>query len=195
MSDYSTVKVETAFSVTELLEKEDDDRLGKNVTKLFMPGFAIFALYLLIGSAALYSIFAAPIRDILENNLAAKHILGYLTLLFFVVLTGAEQVNYSQALGFTFLVYLWFVMTTKLSLFYWFVTIFILGGLYALQMYKQTEEDLSHKEKKFITEVEYAGTVVGFLVTAFGFASYYFSKKNQKGNGFRFLHFLSGKYD
>jgi len=134
MSDYSTVKVETALNVTELLQKEDDDRLGSNITKLFMPGFSIFALYLLIASAALYSIFAAPIRDMLETNLFVKHILGYFTLLFFVVLTGAEKVNYKQATGFTVFVYIWFVMTTKLSLFYWICTIMILGGLYAIQM-------------------------------------------------------------
>lgn len=195
MSDYSTVKAERALDVTEYLHKEDDDRLGSNLTKLFMPGFSIFALYLLIASAALYSIFAAPIRDLLENNLLVKHILGYLTMLFFVVLNAAEDVNYIQATLFTVFVYLWFVMTTKLSLSYWILAITILGGLYALQMYKQTEENLTHKEKKFLTDIEYAGTVVGFLVTVFGFVSYYYSKVDKHKNGFRFHHFFSGKYD
>ena len=195
MADYSTVKVETALDVKDYLNKEDDDRIGKNVTKLFMPGFSIFALYLLIASAALYSIFASPIRDMLEKNLFVKHILGYLTLLFFIVLTGAVEVNYIQAVIFTFFVYIWFVMTTKLSLNYWLLTIFILGGLYALQMYKQTEEDLTHKEKKFISEMEYIGSAAGFLVTLVGFVSYYLTKKGEAGSGFRLYHFFNGKYD
>lgn len=195
MSDYSTVKAEKALDVTEYLNKEDDDRLGKNVTKLFMPGFSIFALYLLIASAALYSIFASPIRDMLEKNLLVKHILGYLTLLFFIVLTGAEEVNYLQAVLFTVFVYLWFVMTTKLSLSYWLISIFILGSLYALQMYKQTEEDLTHKEKKLISEIEYIGSAAGFLVTVVGFVSYYLSKKEKLKDSFRLYHFFNGKYD
>lgn len=195
MSDYSTVKAERALDVTKYLQKEDDDRLGKNVTKLFMPGFSIFALYLLIGSAALYSIFSSPIRDMLEKNLLVKHILGYLTLLFFIVLTGAEQINYIQAVTFTVFVYLWFVMTTKLSLSYWLLSIFILGGLYALQMYKQTEEDLTHKEKTFLSEIEYIGTGVGFLVTVIGFTSNYLSKKEKHKDAFRLYHFFNGKYD
>jgi hypothetical protein len=195
MSDYSTVKVETAYSVTELLQKEDDDKMGKNLTKLFMPGFSIFALYLLIASAALYSIFAEPIRNLLEKNLIAKHILGYMTMLFFVVLSQAVEVNYPQAIGFTFFVYLWFVMTTKLSLSYWFISIFILGALYALQLYKQTEEDLPHKQKKMITQIEYGGTIIGFLITVVGFVSYYYDKKDKHGNGFRLHHFFNGKYD
>jgi hypothetical protein len=195
MADYSTVRVETALNVTEYLNKEDDDRLGKNVTKLFMPGFSIFALYLLIASAALYSIFASPIRDMLEKNLIVKHLLGYLTMLFFVVLTGAVEINYLQAVLFTVFVYLWFVMTTKLSLNYWLFTILILGALYALQMYKQTEEDLTHKEKKIISEIEYIGTGVGFLVTLVGFVTYYLTKKGEAGSAFRLYHFFNGKYD
>ncbi len=195
MSDYSTVRAERALNVTELLHKEDDDRIGNNLTKLFMPGFSIFALYLLIGSAALYSIFAAPIRDMLENNLLVKHILGYLTLLFFVVLSQAVEVDYPSTILFTVFVYLWFVMTTKLSLSYWILTIFILGSLYAIQMYKQTQEDLTHKEKKILSDVEYVGTGIGFVVTVIGFVKYYFEKSAKHGNGFRAYHFFSGKYD
>lgn len=195
MADYSTVRAERALDINEYLNQEDDDRLGKNVTKLFMPGFSIFALYLLIASAALYPIFASPIRDMLEKNLAVKHILGYLTLLFFIVLTGAVEVNYIQTVLFTLFVYIWFVMTTKLSLTYWLFTILILGSLYAIQMYKQTEEDLTHKEKKFISEIEYIGTGVGFVVTLVGFVSYYLSKKGEAGNAFRLYHFFNGKYD
>ncbi len=195
MSDYSTVKAETALDVKDYLNKEDDDRMGKNITKLFMPGFSIFALYLLIASAALYSIFASPIRDMLEKNLLVKHILGYLTLLFFIVLTGAEEVNYLQAVFFTVFVYIWFVMTTKLSLGYWLLTIFLLGALYAIQMYKQTEEDLTHKEKKFISDLEYLGSAVGFAVTFVGFITYYLDKKAKHKDAFRLYHFFNGKYD
>lgn len=195
MSDYSTVRAARALDVQKYLEKEDDDRFGKNVTKLFMPGFSIFALYLLIGSAALYSIFASPIRDFLEKSLLVKHILGYLTMLFFVVLTGAVEVNYIQAVLFTFFVYIWFVMTTKLSLNYWLFTILIFGALYAIQIYKQAEEDLTHKEKKFLSEIEYVGTGIGFLVTLVGFVKYYFTKKGEAGPMFRLYHFFNGKYD
>ena len=195
MSDYSTVKAETALDVKKFLQKEDDDRIGSNLTRLFMPGFSIFALYLLIGSAALYSIFAAPIRELLEKNLLVKHILGYLTLLFFIVLSQAVNVNYPQTILFSIFVYLWFVMTTKLSVSYWTLTIFILGSLYAIQMYKQTEEDLTHKEKKLLSNVEYIGTGVGFLVTLVGFVKYYLEKRNTHGNGFRVYNFFSGKYD
>ena len=195
MSDYSTVRAEKALDVTDYLHKEDDDRFGKNVTNLFMPGFSIFALYLLIASAALYSIFASPIRDMLEKNLLVKHFLGYLTLLFFIVLTGAVEVNYIQAVFFTVFVYIWFVMTTKLSINYWLLTILILGGLYAIQMYKQTEEDLTHKEKKLLSELEYIGTAAGFLVTLVGFVTYYLTKKGEAGSSFRLYHFFNGKYD
>jgi hypothetical protein len=62
-------------------------------------------------------------------------------------------------------------------------------------MYKQTEEKLTHKEKTFISEIEYIGTAAGFLVTVIGFVSYYVSKKDKHKDAFRLYHFFNGKYD
>jgi hypothetical protein len=194
MTDNSTVRAETAFNVTAYLQAEDDDRLGSNLTKLFMPGFAIFALYLLIGSSALYPIFSLQIRSLFETNLVARHTLGFFTLLFFVVLSGAKDVEYLHTVLFSVFIYIWFVMTTKLNINYWFFIITIFAMLYSLQLYKQTK-NISHREKKIITDVEYGGTAIAFVTTVIGFVSAYFSKKDTHGNAFRFHHFLSGKYD
>ena len=168
MSDYSTVRAETAFNVTAYLHAEDDDRIGNNLTRLFMPGFAIFALYLLVGSAALYPLFSPDVRNLLEKNIYAKHILGYLCLLFLIVLSGAKDVHYFHTIVFTGFLYLWFLLTTKLSLPFWIATISIFGLLYALQLYKQTK-DVSHKQKKVITEIEYGVTALGFVVSLVGY--------------------------
>lgn len=168
MADYSTVRAETAFNVTAYLQAEDDDRLGNNLTRLFMPGFAIFALYLLIGSAALYPLFSTDVRNLLEKNTYAKHILGYLSLLFLIVLSGAKDVHYFHTMVFTAFLYVWFLLTTKLSLPFWIATVSIFGLLYGLQLYKQTK-DVPHREKKIITEVEYGITAIGFVVSLVGY--------------------------
>ena len=168
MSDYSTVRAATAFNVSSYLKKEDDDRLGNNITKLFMPGFAIFTLYLLIGSAALYPMFTPEVRNLLEKNHYAKHILGFLLLLFFVVLSGAKDVHYLQTILFAGFLYVWFVLTTKLSLRFWIATVTIFAILYSLQLYKQTK-DIRHKEKETITDIEYILTAIGFGVSLVGY--------------------------
>ena len=170
MSDYSTVKAATAFNVTAYLKKEDDDRLGNNLTKLFMPGFAIFTLYLLIGSAALYPMFTPEVRNLLEKNHFVKHVLGFSLLLFFVVLSGAKDVHYLHTLLFTGFLYSWFVLTTKLSLPFWIATVAIFAILYCLQLYKQTK-NIRHKEKEMITDVEYFITAIGFGVSLVGYFS------------------------
>jgi hypothetical protein len=171
MADFSTVKVETAFDVTAYLKAEDDDRLGSNLTKLFMPGFAIFGLYLLIGSAALYPIFSKEVRNLLEKNLIARHILGFFSLLFFIVLSGAQDVQYLHTLLFTAFLYLWFLLTTRLNLTFWLITMFVFATLFSLQLYKQTK-DLPHWEKKILTEIEYVGTAIGFATTLYGYVFY-----------------------
>lgn len=194
MSDLSTVKVETAFNVTEFLHKQDDDRVGSNLTKLFMPGFAIFALYIIIGASALYPLFSPQIRKFLESNLLIRHLLGFFSLLFFVVLSGAKDVDYRHTIVFTVLVYAWFLLTTKLEIHFWVTVISIFAILYALELYKQTK-DIPHKEKKIITDVEYGGTILAFLVTIFGFVTYYYEKSDQLKGAFRHDHFFLGKYD
>jgi hypothetical protein len=187
MADYSTVRVETAFDINDYYKKQDE----ANLTGLFMPGFAIFALYLLISSNILYPLISCQVREMFEENMFLRHLCGYLSLLFFIVLSGAKDVEYLKTIVFTFFIYIWFVMTSHMGKTFWLISLFLFATLFVLQLYKTTTE-LPQKEKDLITDIEYFGTAIAFIVTAMGFTIYLGEKRIEYGSKFNFNTFLLG---
>ena len=62
-------------------------------TNIIDGSISVFVLLLIIFGNFLGELMPCKVREALSNNMLLKHFLGYLTLLFFAVLTIYEQSN------------------------------------------------------------------------------------------------------
>ena len=88
----------------------------------FAPNLiAIFVFVLIVSGNYLGELFPCRVQKIFNSNMYVKHTLGFLTLLFFVALTIPELKEQENFLGYTTLIYLWFIMMAKCYYTIWFL--------------------------------------------------------------------------
>lgn len=159
-----------------------------------IPFYMVFVLYLVISSNFLAQLFSCRLQYLLNNSMLAKHILGYMTLLFFIVLASNENYTATRALADSFLLYFIFLCSTRMSFHSFIVFLFLTAILYIIQLY-QTKKDgkdddtLQRKLETFKKIVQYTMLIV--LVA--GFLLYWLEKKIEYKNKFSFSTFMLGK--
>jgi hypothetical protein len=163
----------------------------------FAPNLiAIFIFVLVVSGNYLGELFPCQVQRIFAHSMLVKHTLGFMTLLFFVVLTIPEMQEQENMLGYTGLVYLWFIMMAKCYYTLWFAVFGIVGLIYLLQMWQRSiKKDDEEKEKKeeMIEEGKKYLSVLTLVLTAVGFTMYMGAKKLEYKDKFRYVTFLFGK--
>lgn len=167
-----------------------------DLLKLAPNLIAIFVFVLILSGNYLGELFPCKVQMIFNNNMYVKHTLGFLTLLFFVALTIPEVKEQDNFIGFTTLIYLWFILMAKCYYTIWFVVFGLVGVLYVLQMYKSDKKSKDGEEGAENTEVMdqvEKGLIIGtFIMTAIGFLTYMGAKKREYGKNFKYLTFIFG---
>ena len=125
-----------------------------NIDETIPKILAIFVFILIVSGNYLGELFPCRVQKILSENMLVKHLLGYLTLVFFVVLTIPDLQDSPQFIKNTFVIYLSFLLLAKTYYKLWFVIFTIVGIVYLLDMYKtsieKTEKENVNKEKNII---------------------------------------------
>lgn len=152
---------------------------------------SLFVLYLMISSNFLGSLFGCQVQDILTNNMLVKHLLGFLTLYFFVSIVDPSQYNPLQKLMFTVLIYLCFILSTKLDSKAWLVFITLLALVYILYIVKDSIQD--EDAKKFIGVSQLTLVCGSIIVLILGSIYYLGEKKIEYGKDFSYTTFFIGK--
>lgn len=163
----------------------------------FAPNLvAIFIFVLIVSGNYLGELFPCKVQQIFNNNMYVKHTLGFLTLLFFVTLTIPELKEQDNFLGYTTIIYLWFVMMAKCYYTLWFVVFGLVGILYVMEMYKGHTEKKDGEEGSedlnLLKTVERIIMVTTFLLTILGFLIYMGAKKREYGKKFSYIQFIFG---
>lgn len=151
---------------------------------------SLFVLYLMISSNFLGSLFGCQVQDLMTNNMLLKHLLGFLTLYFFVSLVDPSQYSPLQKLMFTVLIYLCFVLSTKLDSKAWIVFITLLALVYILYIIKDSIQD--EDAKKFISASQLTLVCSSILVLILGSIYYLGEKKLEYGKDFSYAKFFAG---
>jgi len=155
---------------------------------------SIFVLYLIISGNFLANLFGCRTQEAFNTNMWLKHLLGFMTLYFFVVLADSKSKlsdSPTQQFGFSILFYLLFLLTTRMDYKWWLAMIIGLAVVYIMQVYKEhdkTEEELRQQLGQYQTYLVYLLSVV--LVV--GVIVYYGKKKIEYGENFNPLKFLVG---
>jgi predicted membrane protein len=159
---------------------------------------AIFVFVLILSGNYLGELFPCRVQSLFSNSMIVKHILGFLTLLFFVTLTIPEIKKQSNLFGNTSLIYLWFIVMSKCYYTIWFLVFGIIGTIYLLRMYKENLEKkgIKEKEKKQIKLIDTTNkylAATSIVSTISGFLIYMGAKKLEYKKKFNYMDFILGK--
>lgn len=155
---------------------------------------SIFVLYLIISGNFLANFFGCRTQEAFSTNMWLKHLLGFMTLYFFVVLVDSKSKlsdSPTQQFGFSILFYLLFLLTTRMDYKWWLAMILGLAIVYTMQVYKEhekTEEELRQQINQYQTYIVYVLVVV--LVV--GVIVYYGKKKIKYRRRFQSAQVLGG---
>lgn len=181
-----------------------------------LPGnfVSIFVFILIVSGNYLGELFPCEIQKLFNENMYAKHILGFLTLMFFVTTTLPEFKEYNIVL-FTSGLYLFFLFMAKMDSTIWLFTFGLVGVIYIVHSYQKTllpekkqeknegftsfegEKKEEKKDNKMVLYDQLATTkialsLIALFSTIFGTLSYLGEKKIEYGTKFTLSKFFFG---
>lgn len=171
-----------------------------------LPIYVIFILMLIISAGYLPQILPCKVQRKLEENIYLKHIFGFLTLLFFVIITNPlESQNVLKTIPQTVILYFIFLLYAKTDYRFFFIITFISAILYILmlrkaELLKIVKDEKDENEKKRLTytleKIIIASNTI-FIIIIFliicGFLIYLGEKKIEYKDKFNYLTFILGK--
>jgi ABC-type multidrug transport system fused ATPase/permease subunit len=162
-----------------------------------IPYEAFFALYLIISSNYLGELFSCKFREFLSSNMIIKHLFGFMTFGFLVILTkiGLENDNFLyEGILLTLVLYIWFILSTRTHV---YITSIIVLLFFVMYIINYRVEYLKQKKKsteKLEVINKYILIITG-VITILGVINYGYLKKrelNQRNETFSLFHFLIG---
>ncbi len=173
----------------------------------FSIGRIILLTYIIIASSYCTNLFSRGLKESLENNKFAQHLVLILLIMSLMICFGnpfsvkVTTNEYFNMIIMSLLVYVWFIMTTKLDL-SWNIGVLILLTIYFLYESKQISDynqvildsTTSTKAKQDIID-KYNQTQKYVLIGIFGFTLigtlvYANEKQEQYGGGFSVEQFI-----
>jgi len=170
-----------------------------------IPYQAFFAIYLIISCNFLSDLLGCKFKKLLRENMYVKHIFGYLTLVFLVILTSVDindEENLIKALIYSFVLYIWFICTTKTHIYTTITVLLIFFIMYVLSirikiLEKNIENDKNKEEIDKLNLVNLSLLIIAFVITFFG-VLYYLMLQNNKlsrnSDEFSYITFFIGKH-
>lgn len=176
---------------------DDDLFINQGIQKL-LPVSSLFVLFMIIGGNYLAPLFPCKLQRMLANNMYVKHVLGLLTLVFFVELVDTTT---NSSLTWTFissgLLYIWFILTTTMETKVFMVLVILFAVMYSLHLYlNQLDKEATPEAIRLTTrlrQLEHYMYYSSILLTIFGVIAYYGRKKSELGSKFDLLKFFLGK--
>jgi hypothetical protein len=154
----------------------------------------IFILYLIIASNFLLPLFSCRMTEMIQNSMMLKHLLGYLTMTFFVILVNIKDpLNISQLIFFSLLLYGWFFLTTRSHHAVWVLLIGIFATVYLLDVFEDHIEDKTEKQenKKLLNWYKAIAFYLAVIVSGIGIILQLGSAKLEMGKKFSYMTFLT----
>lgn len=169
----------------------DIEKLEKIEDKL--PLSSLILLYLIMTADSMKTLLPCRIRKLSETNLIYKHLIGFLTLLIFVELgeIAEEKEKFSSVIKMTSILYLWFILTTKMYYPLFIILCLVFLIIYILHIYRKREYKNPNKNKN-LKNIKDSLYIFSIIITIIGVIIYYFNKKNEYKNNFNILKFIFG---
>jgi hypothetical protein len=162
---------------------------------LIFSGRNVFILYLVLAGNFLQPLFPCHSTRLFESSMWIRHVLGFLTLIFFVVVTDTEVDDYlplGSILAVSAVIYVWFLISSKMTANWWIGLVVLLAALYLIDLYegRMTKDTPDQKERRDLIKTVILG--VSMFLTLFGFLIYVGEKKLEYKNDFNYTTLLLG---
>ncbi len=155
----------------------------------------LFALYLLIFCNFTKETIGCRLSNVLDNNIYAKHLMTFLLLYFLVILTDSKNTENSILLnlGWTVLIYLIFIVTTRVSFPIMIILLILMMVSYILgNIAKKKLEEKKDDEYKKLKLAQNIIFILLIIITSIGFLIYFIEKLREYKGAFSIIKFLTG---
>jgi hypothetical protein len=162
----------------------------------------VFLLYLIIAANFLAQTFSCDLQNLLNNNQYLKHLIGFLTLHFFVTLTSTDKkltkdkTLYFKQFSTSILLYIVFIMSTRMIGLSFGLFFILITAVYLINSYADTLDPDEHK--KYIDNLRKLTrylTILSIVVLVSGFLMYYGEKKLEYKDNWDMSKFLFGNVE
>jgi hypothetical protein len=164
---------------------------------LINPGHSLATFYLIIAGNFLAPLFGCRLQNFIESNFLARHYIGFLTMLLFVRLTSETTETFKNILGSSFIIYLWFIATTRVNFSTWLLIITIVSMLFFIHYYESSDKGPDYKKTEFdnyLPKIKNCLIIALAFVTVVGIILYAGEKKLEYGKKFNWQTFFVGVY-
>jgi hypothetical protein len=169
-------------------------------------GKILLLTYIIISSSYCSNLFSNGLKKTIENNRLAQHIILILLIMSLILLFGKPfnlEISYNNTINvfiLTLLIYVWFILTTKLDL-AWNIGIIILLVIYFLYENKSINDITIDFKDKNVTEETKINIVKTFIdnnnyillslfgLTLLGTLFYSSEKQEQYGGSYNLINF------
>ena len=159
--------------------------------------FTIFVLILIISANYIGTTFPCRFQHLLNNNNVIKHLFGYLTMTFFVILADPiSQDSIKSNLLKAFYLYIWFVLLTKTNIYFFVSLLLILAISYLLIIYRK-EQIEENADKEWINKLDWINDMLNYIFvigSIIGVLIYLGEKKLEYKSKFSYYRFFIGNY-
>lgn len=167
------------------------------------PIYSIFILVLIIASNYIGELFPCRIQSLLGSNVFLKHIISFLTLLFFVVLTDPNKSNtFTKIFTDSVKLYFIFLLLINTNLNFFISSLLIAGIIYMTVLIKndytnklkddENNEDLKNNIE-YINKINNVLFIIFMILLVVGFVIYMGEKKIEYKKDFNYITFIFGK--
>lgn len=159
--------------------------MGFSETQHIQHGFYLVLLYLLISGNYLNHLLGCKIHAILENTLWLKHLLGFMTTYFLIILAiPPSAYGHQETVGFAAVIYVWFYLTTRMNATFWVPMITIATFAYFIYVYigqRKLKDAFAARAK----QIQRLAIIAAAALTIVGVAVHYGERKVAEGTRFR----------
>lgn len=156
---------------------------------------SVIALYFIVGCNFIPEIIGCRLQTLLRENMIAKHILGLLLLFFLIIVVNPKNADQKiiKNILLTFVVYIWFLFTTRSPLIITLISIVLFIIIYLLNSKKDRLSNSNNiKEIDNINKIQYFIIIILILLSIIGITIYTIEKNKEYGNKFNFIKFIVG---
>ena len=155
----------------------------------------LFLIYVLISGNYIGDLMSCSFQRLLKTNILYQHILAFCIFYLTISIAVDDSLDPFQSLYVSFISYIWFVISCRMSAGYISILLFITFFTYLItniiEFYQKKHESDKLEEANLI--VKTTGFSLSILTTLIGFIIYYRVKRKQYNNNWNWKVFIIGK--
>ena len=162
---------------------------------LVFSGRNMFMLYIVIAGRFLDPLIPCHSVRLFEGSQILRHVLGFLTLIFFAVVADTELDGYmplGTVLASSAIIYFWFLISSRMTALWWIGLVLLLAAVYLISLYEERQQKEDPELAKTLDIVKTGAIGASLVLTLFGFLIYVGEKKLEYKNDFNYQTLLLG---